>query len=117
MIYELEPLAYRFGIKPQEFWDSTYRDMKLYVESRATQYETEFKNKVMLAENLGNKLISASMTARKPKNINLIKDVYKDLFEEELRKQNALHPRKREGEELLQFMKELGEELKQETNN
>lgn len=113
MIYELEPLAYRFGIKPQEFWNSTYRDMKLYVESQSSQLELNIKNSIMLAENLGNKIISASMTAKKPKNINLIKEIYSDLFEEELRIQEALHPKPREGEELLQFMYELSEELKQ----
>lgn len=112
MIYELEPLAYRFGIKPQEFWNSTYREIKLYVESQSSQLELNIKNNIMLAENLGNKIISASMTAKKPKNINLIKDVYCDLFEEELRIQDALHPKPKEGEELLQFMYELGEELK-----
>ena len=117
LIYELEPLAYRFGMKPHEFWNSTYREAKLYVESQSSQLELEIKNNIMLAENLGNKLISASMVSRKPKNINLIKDVYNDFFKEELKKENALHPKPREGEELLQFMYELGEELKQETNN
>ena len=44
LIYDLEPLAYRFGVKPSEFWDSTYREMKLYVESRSAQYDLEAKN-------------------------------------------------------------------------
>lgn len=104
-------------MKPHEFWNSTYREVKLYVESQSSQLELEIKNNIILAENLGNKLISASMVSRKPKNINLIKDVYSDFFKEELKKENALHPKPREGEELLQFMYELGEELKQETNN
>ena len=91
-------------MKPREFWDCTYREAKLFVESRSSQKELEIKNNIMLAENLGNKLISASMVSKKPKNINLIKDVYSDFFKEELEKQKALHPKPREGKELLEFM-------------
>lgn len=103
-------------MKPHEFWNCTYREARLFVESRSYQLELELKNNIMLAENLGNKMISASMINKKPKNINLIKEIYSDFFVEELRKQEAYHRKAREGEELLQFMKELGEELKQETN-
>ena len=70
----------------------------------------------MLANNLGNKLISAGMTSKKPKNIDLIKEIYNDFFKEELAKYNALHPKAREGEELTNFMLELSDELKR-TNN
>lgn len=116
LIYDLEPLAYRFGVKPNEFWDSTYREMKLYVESRSTQYDLETKNNIMLANNLGNKLISAGMTSKKPKNIDLIKEIYSDFFKEELARYNALHPKASEGEDLTNLMLELTEELRK-TNN
>lgn len=104
-------------MKPHEFWDCTYREARLFVESRSHEIELEMKNSIMLAENLGNKIISASLVNKKPKNINLIKEIYSDLFKEELSKHDALHHKAREGEELLQFMYELGEELKQEETN
>ncbi len=103
-------------MKPHEFWDSTYRDVKLYVESRSLQLEDEEKNNIWLMENLGNKLIGAGMTAKSPKNLNLIKEIYKDLFKEELAKLNVYERKASEGEDLINLMLELTEELKQETN-
>lgn len=103
-------------MKPHEFWDSTYREVKLYVESRSSQIELEFKNKIMLVENLGNKINNASLSSKKPKNINLIKDVYKDLFEEELKQMDIYHRKASEGEELIQLMNELEAELKQKND-
>jgi len=102
-------------MKPHEFWDSTYREAKLYVESRSLQLEHELKDNIQLIENFGNKLISAGMTSKNPKNINLIKEVYKDLFKEELARQSAYERKASEGEDLINLMYELSEELKQET--
>ena len=102
-------------MKPHEFWDSTYREVKLYVESRSFQYEQDKKSQILLAENLGNKLIGSGMTAKKPKNINLVKEIYPELFEKELAKQNVFEKKASEGEELVNLMLELTEELKQKT--
>ncbi len=66
----------------------------------------------MLAENLGNKLIACGITAKKPKNTNLIKEVYKDLFKEELEKQDIYERKASTGEDLINLMQELGDELK-----
>lgn len=103
-------------MKPHEFWNSTYREVLLYVESCSFQYEQDLKSKILLAENLGNKLIGSSMTAKNPKNINLVKEIYSDLFKEELEKQGAFERKASEGEDLINLMLELTEELKQETN-
>lgn len=83
--------------------------MKLYVESRSTQFDLQSKQLILLAENLGNKLIKAGLTSKKPENVNLIKEIYGDLFEEELRIQNALNRKASEGEELITLMKQLDE--------
>lgn len=103
-------------MKPHEFWDSTYREVALYVESRSLQLEDEEKNNIWLMENLGNKLIGAGMTAKNPKNLNLVKEIYKDLFKEELARMNAFEHKASEGEELVNLMLELTEELRQETS-
>lgn len=102
-------------MKPHEFWDSTYREVALYVESCSLQYEQEVKTRIQLAENLGNKLISSGMTAKNPKNVNLVKEIYKDLFKEELAEMSAFEHKASEGEELVNLMLELTEELRQET--
>lgn len=103
-------------MKPHEFWDSTYREVKLYVESRSSQLELELKNNIMLAENLGNKINNASLTSKKPKNINLIKDVYKEIFKDELAKMDIYNRKASEGEKLIQLMNELEAELKQQND-
>lgn len=84
------------------------------MESRTLQYEQDLKMRIQLAENLGNKLIASSMTAKNPKNINLIKDVYPEIFKEELSRMSVFERKASEGEELVNLMLELTEELKQE---
>lgn len=104
-------------MKPHEFWDSTYRDVKLYVESRSSQIEFELKSQIKLADELGDKLNNFSMICKKPKNISLIEDVYKELFEKELIKAGRLKAKARSEDDLKQFMFELGEELKNGMDN
>lgn len=99
-------------MKPHEFWDSTYGEVKLYVESRSFQLEFEFKQQVQLLENFGNKIISTGMTVKHPKNIDLIRDIYKDLFSEELEKESIYKRKASEGDDLINLMLELSEELK-----
>ena len=55
------------------------------------------------------------MTAKNPKNVNLIKEIYPDLFKEELARQSVFERKASEGEELVNLMLELTEELRQET--
>jgi len=99
-------------MKPHEFWNSTYREAKLYVESRSSQEESMFKHYVLLADNLGDKINSMSSTAKNPKAISLLKDRYSDLFKKEIAQMDAFHKKASEGEELIQLMNELDEELK-----
>lgn len=103
-------------MKPHEFWDSTYEEAKLYVESRSFQCEFEIKQQVQLMNNLGDKLISAGLTSKNPKNVDLIKEVYKDLFKEELEKESIYNRKASEGEELVNLMLELSRELKTNAN-
>ena len=79
-------------MKPHEFWDSTYREVALYVESRSLQYEQEVKTR-----------------------IHLVKDIYPELFKEELARHSAFERKASEGEDLVNLMLELTEELRQET--
>ena len=47
--------------------------------------------------------------------INIIKEIYPDLFKEELARQSVFERKASEGEELVNLMLELTEELRQET--
>lgn len=101
-------------MKPHEFWNSTYREAKQYVDSRSLQEESILKNYILLADNLGDKINLMSMSVENPRPISLLKDRYKDLFKEELARLDAFHKKASEGEELIQLMNELDEELKNE---
>ena len=46
------------------------------------------------------------MTAKNPKNINLVKDIYPDLFKEELARQSVFERKASEGEDLVNLMLE-----------
>lgn len=76
-------------MKPNEFWNCTYEEALLYVNSNTLQRETEKKDNIVLLEQYGNKIIEA-FSWKKPKNRSLIKDIFKELFEEELNSHNEM---------------------------
>ncbi len=70
-------------MKPNEFWSCTYRELTLYVKSSSLQRDQDYKKNIVLANALGNKLISAFQ--KHPKNIDLITmKPFDKLFEDEL---------------------------------
>lgn len=82
LIYTLEPLCYYFSMKPNEFWDSTYRQINLYTQSNLCHRLDDFKQEINLQEAITDKLIMAdAMSNRKPKIIPLHK-TFKSLFPE-----------------------------------
>lgn len=68
---------------PSEFWGSTYKELKTFVKANQERDKLKKKDIILIAEEFGNKIIRA-MTWKNPKNKSLIRDVFKDLFEEEL---------------------------------
>lgn len=70
-------------MRPNEFWNCTYREVRLFVESQIKAEERQKKNIISIANNFGDKLI-AGLNMAKPKRINLIYDVYDELFAEEI---------------------------------
>ena len=76
-------------MKPNEFWSCTYIEALLYVNSNSLQRENDKKDNIVLLEQYGNKIIEA-FSWKKPKNRSLIKDIFKELFEEELNYHNEM---------------------------
>jgi len=70
-------------MKPNEFWNCTYRELVEYVNSNTLQSEESYKKQIMLFDALGYKIIKA-LSAKNPKNISLVRETFKNLFEEEL---------------------------------
>ncbi len=80
MVYGLEPLAYYFGMKPNEFWNERYKNVSLYCEVNLIKLQDDFKQQIILEEAVTNKLIQAdSMLYQNPKIIP-IQNMFSNLF-------------------------------------
>jgi hypothetical protein len=80
MVYCLEPLAYYFGMKPNEFWNERYKDVFLYCKVNLIKLQDSFKQQISLQEAVTDKLIQAdSMLFKNPKIIP-IRKMFSDLF-------------------------------------
>ena len=81
LIYAIEPLAYYFDFKPQEFWNSRYIEINTYCQAHLIKIIDDLKREINLQEAVTNKLIRADSMSKNPK-IVLIRDSYEKLFEE-----------------------------------
>ena len=80
LIYSLEPLCYYFSMKPQEFWESTYREIDKFTQANLCRIMDDFRHQIQLQEAVSNKLIMAdAMSNEKPKTISLI-ETFQNLF-------------------------------------
>ena len=67
-------------MKPQEFWDSTYREINIYAQSQLSRNLDDFKQEINLQEKVSDKLILAdAMSNKRPKVISLFK-TFEKLF-------------------------------------
>lgn len=69
-------------MKPYEFWNSRYLEINVYCQSHLIKIIDDLKREINLQEAVTNKLIRADSMSKNPKII-LIRDNYKDLFNEE----------------------------------
>ena len=82
LIYILESICYYFSMKPNEFWNSTYREINAYIQVNLLRIVDGFKQEIQLQEAVTDKLIMAdAMSNRKPKIIPLQK-TFEKLFPE-----------------------------------
>lgn len=69
-------------MKPNEFWNSTYREINLYTQSNLYHRIDDIKQEIRLQEAVTDKVIMAdAMSNRKPKIISLYK-TFEKLFPE-----------------------------------
>lgn len=78
-IYGLEALSYYFQMKPNEFWDATYREVLLYCQVNLVKISDEFRQNIVIQEATTDKLIGADAMREKPKIIPL-KKIFKKIF-------------------------------------
>lgn len=79
LIYAMETLSYYFGMKPSEFWNSTYREISVYCQVNLSKVIDDFKRQIQLYEASTDKIIAINPMRKKPKLIKL-KEVFRDLF-------------------------------------
>lgn len=69
-------------MKPNDFWNSTYREINIYTQANLCHIIDDFKQEIKLQEAVTDKLIMAdAMSNRKPKIIPLQK-TFEKLFPE-----------------------------------
>lgn len=76
----LEPLAYYFNMKPDEFWNCEYKTINIYLQTNMAKILDDFKMQIVLQEAVTDKLIKADSMSKKPKVIPLRK-MFNKLFE------------------------------------
>lgn len=73
-------------MKPDEFWNSTYREINLYTQANLCYVMDKFKQEITLQEAVTDKEIMAdAMSNRRPKIIPLQK-TFKNLFKQDEQK-------------------------------
>lgn len=76
-------------MKPQEFWNSTYREINIYTQSNLAHTMDGFRQEIRLQEAVTDKMIMAdAMSNKKPKIIPLQK-TFENIFPEKEEKQQS----------------------------
>lgn len=84
MVFALEPLAYYFNMKPQEFWNCEYKTINIYLQTNMTKILDDFKLQIILQEAVTDKLIRADSMSKRPKILPLRK-MFDKLFKNDLK--------------------------------
>ncbi len=92
-------------MKPYEFWNSTYREINIYIQTHLIKIVDNLKREINLQEAVTNKLIRADSMSKRPKIIP-IRDSYKDLFKKE--EQRIMSPE--------QIKRKMREAMREEKN-
>lgn len=67
-------------MKPSEYWDSTYREINVFIQSNMCNMMDKFRQDINLQEAVTNKMIMAdAMGNKRPKIVSLLK-TFEKLF-------------------------------------
>lgn len=77
-------------MKPAEFWDCTYREAKLYVQSFFEQKNDEIKVQIQLMDALSDKLLSSNPQVVKKPKYKKLTEVFEKLFKKEQKVEQSL---------------------------
>ncbi len=66
-------------MKPEEFWNTEYKKVKLYCEMNLLRIQDDFRNDIIIQEASTDKLIMGDAMREKPKILSL-KKIFKTFF-------------------------------------
>ncbi len=89
---------------PNEFWNCTYREAYVFVNSNSLQREEDYKKNIILFDALGEKIINV-IGRKRPKNVSLVRETFKNLFKEELKVSSSHQQTPEEQIRILRSMK------------
>lgn len=81
MIEEIEPLAYQYGMLPNDFRNSTYKEINRYIKAKNEIEIEKVKREILILDSLGTKIIMGHPFIKSNKPI-FLQDVFKKLFNE-----------------------------------
>lgn len=88
-------------MKPNEFWNSTYREINIYAQSNTCRLLDDMKREIQVQEAVSDKLIQADAMSNKHPKIVPIRKTFNNLFPEE-KEDHIMTP-----EEITRKMREM----------
>lgn len=83
MIYATSELAYYCGLKPNEFWNMTYKEVMIYCKSRLAYINDRLKENIIIEDASTDKMLSADPLLNKYPKINSLTKIFSKLFKKD----------------------------------
>lgn len=87
-------------MKPNEFWNSTYREINIYTQANLCRIVDDFRQDIKLQEAVTDKLIMADAMSNKRPKILPLQKTFKHIFQE--KEEKAQSP-----EEIVKIMRKI----------
>lgn len=69
-------------MKPNEFWNSTYREVSIFCQMNLIRIADDFKLEITLQDETTNKLIQANPMITNSPKIKPLKEIFRNLFKQ-----------------------------------
>jgi hypothetical protein len=98
----MKSLCFYYGMKPNEFWESTFSDIIDYFQMNLIRHLDELRDDINVHDEQANKLIRADgMSVRNPKIVSM-QESFKGLYNQAKQENSNISP-----EELTKRMRQL----------
>lgn len=80
MIYATSELAYYCGLKPNDFWNMTYKEATIYCQCVLANTNDRFKEQIILQDAQTDKMIQADPLLNKRPEVKSLKNIFYKIF-------------------------------------